>query len=203
MSRYTSWAVAAAAVLGVLSGQPGSASATVATYNFDAQAVGNSTPFSITDNGVTASFSSPADPGGFTISGSFFSTLTGNVLLSPGPAGANDIPLDIAFSQPIASISLLFALNGPPANPFDLATNAGGSSSATGTIPAGFNFPEGPLSFSGAPFTAVALDTTAFNFAVDDIVVTTAAVPEPSSWGLVLAGLAALAIFGLPGIVRA
>ena len=76
-SKLGSLAAAAVFGLAVASGWAGTARAAVATYNFDAQAVGTSTPFSITDNGVTASFSSSVDPGGFQIAPSFLVTLTG------------------------------------------------------------------------------------------------------------------------------
>jgi hypothetical protein len=124
-------AVAVVAATAVL---PGTGNATVATFNF--ATAGIPTPLMVTNNGVTATFSSPADPGGF-VTGvpAPFVTLTGNTLFDPGPAGANDIPLDIAFSQPIADISLLFALNTAVASTaLDLTTDAGGSTSATGTI---------------------------------------------------------------------
>src|SRR5262249_46366129 len=119
-----------------------------------------------------ASFGSPADPGGFTIGPTFFLTLPGNVLLDPGPAAADQIPLRITFSQPVDQISLLFALNtANTATTLDLSTNAGGTTSATGTIPAGFSFPEGAISFRGVAFTTVDLSTSAFDFAIDDLVV--------------------------------
>jgi hypothetical protein len=193
---YLALIAASAVATALYLGQSGTALAATATYDFEAQAPPTSTPFSVTNNGVTASFSSPADPGGFTIFTSFFSTLTGNVLLDPGPAGANDLPLTVGFSQPIDSISLLFALNtGDPSTPLTLVTDVGGSKSATGVIPPGFSFPEGALSFIGPAFSSVTLSTSAMDLAVDDIVVTTAAapVPEPGTWSLVSAGLGALA----------
>ncbi len=187
----------AAAAIATLLALTHPAAATTATFNFDADTLGTATPFADTNNGITATFSSPADPGGFEVVPTFFSTLTGNVLLDPGPAGADNIPLDIAFSQSIKSISFLFALNDPSNTTSMLfSTNAGGSTSATGTIPAGgFTFPEGSLSFSGAPFTSVVLSSGAFDFAVDDIVVSTSSsVPEPGSLSLRAAGLAGLGL---------
>jgi hypothetical protein len=188
--------VAAAALAAALHVGPGIAEA-VSTYNFETQAPGTATPFSVADTGVTASFSSPADPGGFTIAPTFFSTLPGQVLLDPGPAGADNIPLTMGFSQPIASITLLFALNTQvTAVPLNLSTSAGGSASATGAVPAGFAFPEGSLSFTGAPFTSVVLSSPAFDFAIDNVVVTPAVpgVPEPGTLSLVAVGLVALGV---------
>ena len=155
------------------------AAATTATFNFNTDAAGTATPFADTNNGVTASFASTV-AGGFQIgTPTAFLTLTGNTLFDPGPAGANNLPLTITFSQSIASISLLFALNGSSIDFLQLSTNAGGNASATGTIPVGFSFPEGSISFSGTPFTSLTLTSNATDFAVDDIVVTTASVPGP------------------------
>lgn len=189
--RPTLFAATAAAALLAFAG---SASATTATFNFDSDATGTFTPFTDTNNGISAAFSSPADPGGFGIipaSSTGFVTLSGQVLIDPGPAGANNIPLDITFSQQIASISFLFALNDPSnTTSMDLSTGAGGTASATGTIPPNHSFPEGSLSFSGKPFTTVTLSSLAPDFAIDDLVVTTpsASVPEPGSLLLLAAG---------------
>jgi hypothetical protein len=165
--------------------------AATATFNFDADTVGNATPFADTNNGITASFSSPADPGGFQIFPNFLTTLTGNVLVDPGPAGASNIPLNISFSQPIASISFLFGLNGFTTDSMSFSDNAGGSQSATGTIQ--FGIPEGSLSFSGAAFTSVTLSSSAMDFAIDDIVVTTAT-PLPTALPLFATGIGALGL---------
>jgi hypothetical protein len=61
-----------------------------------------------------------------------------------------------------------------------------------GTIPVGFRLPEGSLSFSGAPSPFIGLTSTADQFAVDNIVVTTAEVPIPN----VGAGLPGLLLVG-------
>src|SRR5262249_58280295 len=53
--------------------------------------------FAYTQRGITATFSSPADPGGFQVAPSFFRDLTGNVLLDPGPRGPAFIPLLVTF----------------------------------------------------------------------------------------------------------
>jgi hypothetical protein len=189
-SLFLGVVLAASAQIGI----PAGANAAAATYDFEAQ-LGSSTPFSITNNGVTATFTSPADPGGFIVVPTFLSTLPGNTL-ADGPAGLSDIPLDIAFSEPIASISLLFALDTSDATiPLNLTTNSGGSTSAAGSLqPSGLV--EGSLSFSGTAFTSIELSTTAPDFAVDDITVTTSEVtptPEPGTWSLLVAGLGGLA----------
>ncbi len=74
---------------------------------------GTTTPFSETNNGLTATFSSPADPGGFIIAPSFFS-FGPQILVDPGPANASNIPLDISFSWAQTSISMNFGLDGAP-----------------------------------------------------------------------------------------
>jgi hypothetical protein len=174
------------------------AAATTATFNFDSDVIGTSTIFANTNNGVTATFSSPADPGGFAVSLSFFQSLTGNVLLNPGPAATNQIPLTISFSQPVTSISLLFAVNTSNAglDGLSLLTNAGGSVSAFGSVPGGFFFPEGSLSFSGAAFTSVVLSSAGLDFAIDNVVVSdAAATPLPAALPLFATGLAGLGWF--------
>src|SRR4051794_19211065 len=97
-NKLASFFSAAVFGLAVASGAADMAQAATATYDFEAQAPFTTfTPFSIPDNGVTATFSSPVDPGGFGVVPAFFATLTGNVLLSPGPAGFDTIPLHISF----------------------------------------------------------------------------------------------------------
>src|SRR3974390_1565832 len=59
-------------------------------------ATGTTTTFSDTVNGLTATFISPADPGGFVTGTNFFSFAGWQILLDPGPASASGIPLVIA-----------------------------------------------------------------------------------------------------------
>ena len=172
-------------------------SAATVTFNFDSDATGKATAFTDTVGGISATFTSPADPGGFAIFATFFQSLTGNVLLDPGPAGLNNLGLAIQFSTPLTLISLNFATNSAAGVLLNLSAFNGaslvGSSSASGIIPAGFTFPEGILSFAGGPFDRVTLSSTALDFAIDNVTVTSA-VPEPAPLFPVLATLGALII---------
>jgi hypothetical protein len=160
-------------------------------FNFDSDVVGKATPFTDTVSGLGATFTSAGDPGGFVVTPSLFSTLTGNVLLDPGPAGLDDLTLTIAFSTLQTSISMNFATNSATSVPFNLIAFNGalavGSASATGVIPAGFFFPEGVINFGGPAFNRVVLTSpAALDFAIDNVTVNS--VPEPGSLSLLAFG---------------
>jgi hypothetical protein len=152
-------------------------------FNFDTDNVGTSTSFTDTVGGLSATFSSAADPGGFVIYASMFDTLTGNVLGDPGPAGFDNLALDVSFGRDLNSLSLDFATSDfGTASPLTLTAydNAKfvGSVQAMGTVPNGFTFPEGQISFAASPFNNIVISSTAMDFAVDNIAVT--ATPEPA-----------------------
>ena len=198
--------LAALALTGAALAPP--AHAQTATFNFDADTVGTTTAFTDTSSGISATFTSPGNPAGFIVVGAppgFFTSLSGNVLLDPGPFKTNNIPLDVLFSAPLKTFSLNFATAGNgslTANFFKggLGGVLVGSSTAPSAVPLGGFVPEGALSF-GTPstFDTVVLTSTAPDFAVDNIVVGPTPVPEAStiaSFGLLL-GL------GLGGVVVA
>ena len=189
-NKFTSFLLAAIFGLTLTSGMAEPAQATTATYDFDAKTPGTTTPFPAIDNGITAVFSSPADPGGLVIIPvpGILTTLSGNVLAR---LSGSD-PLNISFSQPIQQITLLFALATlDPTATLNLLTNVGGSASASGTI---INLSEGTLTFSGAPFSIVELNSAISTFVLDQITVQTAAIPEPGALLLLLTGLLALVL---------
>lgn len=175
----------------------------VVTVTFDFEDVAANTPtlFSDTVSGLSATFSSSPDAGGFMVA-SFpagtFQTLSGNVLIDFAPES-----LTIAFGAPQTAISLSFAA--ADNQPLDLSASLlglpVGGSSASG-VPAG-GFAEGALSFSTATFDTVVLSSNTPNFAIDNVAVTdppateAPAVPEPGSFLLCAGALAALSFVQL------
>ena len=173
-----------------------SATAKAATiFNFDTDNLGTSTTFTDTVNGLSATYSSNADPGGFVIYSSMFETLTGNVLGDPGPAGQDGLSLDIAFNGELNAIELNFATaDFTTPSPLTLTafqnTQQLGSTTSTGMFLNGFVFPEGEIAFDGANFNNVVISSTAPDFAVDNITVVSSntgvsSVPEPDPLSLI------------------
>jgi hypothetical protein len=167
-------------------------------YNFNTDPLGQNTTFTNTIDGLTATFSSPADPGGFGVGLTFFKPpMSGNVLLDPGNSGASSIPLDISFSKDVDYIALYFATDGTGV--FDLSAYLNGvlvgTASQSGFIPPGYAFPEGFIEFHGVFNSVVLSSPSTPYFAVDNVGVSP--VPEPSSLLLVGSGL-----LGLMGVIR-
>lgn len=161
---------------------------------FEAQAIGLTDPFVIGVDGINVSFASPAT---FSVGASFFSSLTGHVLLDADPIIGN---LVIGFSSLVQNVSLNFATNSGVGPALLLQAFTGGiggtlvgSASVAGVVPGGFTFPEGVIGLSGVAFDTLRLSTTAQDFAVDNIQFVNAnAVPEPTS--LLLFGSGAIGV---------
>lgn len=179
---------------------PCAAANATSIFNFDNDTLGTSTTFTNTNNGVSATFSSSGDPGGFVVYPTIFETLTGNVLGDPGPAGLDNLALNVSFSQNLSAITLNFATAdfGTP-SPLTLTAYENGklvgSASAKGQFLPGFDFPEGEIAFSGGSFNQVVISSTATDIAVDNIGVAPSTAPEPSTLALLGAGLI---VSGLP-----
>ncbi len=177
--------------------------AIAAPITFTDPVIGTPTPFPTSAGGITATFSAPAphDPGGFFTGPSTFVTIPGSVVFNSGLGSDAFVPLDIAFSAPVTSVSFRFGLDVKGSGTLDLkAFNGGslvGSTSATGTVPPNDVLGQGLLSFNGAAFDSIELsDQVDPGFAVGTVTVnTTTPVPEP-------AGLAVLGI-GFAGLVFA
>jgi|SRR5579863_3585951 len=170
-------------------------------FNFDNDSLGTSTSFTDTVNALSATFSSAADPGGFVVYSSMFETLTGNVLGDPGPAGQDNLGLDISFSNELNAIELDFATSDfITPSPLTLTvyqnTQLVGSTTTSGMFLNGFYFPEGEVAFDGANFNNVVISSAATDFAVANI--TVSSVPEPAPLSLLALGLGFL-VTGLAG----
>ncbi len=181
-----------AAALGALAlvSAPAFAASGATLYDFST-VTGSSTPLTL--DGAT--FTSPSDPGAYTVgpNGGLFSTLPATVLSSAGSAAE----LDIAFAAPVSQISFsfaigdFFALDGD--DTLTLTPNVGNAITVHASLPGGDFYPQGTLSFSGAAFTSLSI-TSGEPLAIGNLQ-TVAAVPELPTWalfGLGLVGVAAL-----------
>jgi hypothetical protein len=185
----------AIARLALLAGCFGAMAHAATIFNFDNDAFGTVTPFTDTVNGLSATFSSPGNPGVFEVQQSFFETLTGNVLIT-----ADTVPLTINFSSNLSAITLVFATSDfTTPSPLTLTAYEGntavGSDVQVGQFLPGFIFPEGEIAFDGTTFNSVVLSTPSPGFAIDNVEVATAT-PEPRFEWMVGVVLIAVAIPG-------
>ena len=141
---------------------------------------GTTTTFSDTNSGVTATFSSSADPGGFvTYSTTDYFSWVPEMLYDHQQAG---IGLNIGFSSILNSITMNFGTDG--VGPFYLSAYLGttlvGSTNVTGTAIG--SYLQGTITFNGADFNNVVLTSPATPFfAIGNVSVATVAVPACSA----------------------
>jgi len=167
--------------------------AAVVTFDFEADAVGKTTPFTDTVGGLSATFGGSAS---VCASSNLFVSLTGNVLIQAfcGPVSQSG-PLSIDFSSDLSHFDLNFATAGG-AGILTLSalenSTAVGTATFTSAVPAGHFNGEGTASFNGT-FNRVVLSTSGF-LALDNANATVTAVPEPEIGSTVFVGLAGCAL---------
>jgi hypothetical protein len=170
------------------------------TFDFDTATppliTSMSTPLSQTKEGISAQFSSPSDPAGFSIqsySTTFYklSQFQGNYL---NDNKASRDTLEIRFNQSLTSITFTFATfefdGGPTSQPsymlltayMDSTANQIGTSTARGTWPSGGDaYPQGTLTYNSAngPFNLIRIELPyqgqpgAVDYLIDTITVKT------------------------------
>jgi hypothetical protein len=166
-----------------------------AVFNFENIPAGTPLPFTETINGLSATFTGNAS---ICNSGGLFVTLSENVSIQQfcGP-NTETGPLKISFSEDLSSVSFNFATVGG-ANSLTVEALANGTPVSTSTfnssIPPGQFADEGFAALSGI-FNMLVLTGGGALLAIDNI--STPAVPEPASLGLLGMGLASLVLLRL------
>jgi hypothetical protein len=172
-------------------------------FDFENNSIGTATGFTDTVGGLSATFSSNGDPGGFVVYPSVFQTLTGNVLGDPGPAQQDNLTLTVAFNESLSAVVLDFATSDfstPSPLTLDAYFNGSlvGTTTQVGQFLQGGTFPEGEIAYTGL-FNSFTLSSTATDFAVDNIAAQATVTPEPGTLPILAIGLIAA---GLPAIRR-
>ncbi len=136
-------------------------------FSFNNVATGQSVPFSLSVNGLTASFDGNAAVCPTTgLSGSMFISVTGNAIMQGfcGTPTASRAPLSISFSDQVGKLTFGLAINGTTPAPVTVTYLQNGTVVGTQTIqpvvPNGSLSPEAVVSYSGG-FNAVTLSSTA------------------------------------------
>jgi hypothetical protein len=179
-------------------------------FDFNGDAAGTVTPFSDSNNGLTASYSAfqgaTPQPNGFIVwNNPFINFGGGNNLYEtaqvPGYQDYSNLTLQILFSSPVNSVTFPFALNAPAGNTLTLTALSGGTQIGQVVSAPSIESPDngysyGTLAFNpGQTFDQIQLGN-AFEFALDDLATTNATpvsgVPEPASVALMFVGLAGI-----------
>ena len=160
-------------------------------FNFEATASGTALPLTLTNGGLTATFTGGAD---VCASGGLFSTLTGNVVIE-GLCSTNPVnPLGMAFSSNLSSLSFNFATAGGASSILVTLAENGvpvGTQTINSVIPSGFLNGEGLATLSGPLFNSILISSSNL-IAFDNVQAGLAAVPEPET--LLLAGVGLLVL---------
>jgi PEP-CTERM motif len=163
-------------------------------FDFSNVTQGSGTPFSETVDGLTAKITGSGDPGGVQLGSSFFNTIPGNIIFSPGLSGQENQVITVSFSSAVTDFSAPFATIG--IGQLTLTAYSGssvvGSISVAGTLGLD-SAPVGTIQFGGLTFDSVVLsDSQDPDFAIGGISVASP-VPEPETYSTCLIGIGLMA----------
>jgi hypothetical protein len=166
------------AVLGLCCAAPAALAESI--FSFDNVTAGQTLPFALSLNGVTANFSGNAAVCATTgLSGGMFVSLTGNAIMQGFCQPAGNGPLTIGFSSELTKVSFALAINGTTSAPVTVSFLRGtavvGTQVIQPVVPNGALSPEAAVTFSGI-FDTVTISSTAL-LAVDNLDV----IPVPST----------------------
>jgi hypothetical protein len=172
----------AATVLIALGLLAGGAARADSIYTFDTGvSLNQQTSFGIADNGITASFTT--NYGSYEVANSSTAAMaapfSGNYLYDDG---LNYASLIVNFSSAVTSVSLDFATE--TFSTVEIMAYSGvnlvGSNSASGSVPGGYYFPQGTLTYGGTSFNQIVIsDSGSPAIAVDNIDVQLASLTAP------------------------
>jgi hypothetical protein len=169
-----------------------------ASWNFETTPVNTPTPLSITNNGVTATFSGPAT-GVCDVSPLNFVSLSGRALIQnlciTGPATT----LQASFSSALSQLGFGIATSSPGSVTLQafLGATLVSTISVTTVVPPNRFFAEALVSVAPASaFDRLVLNPGTSAMAIDNLVATVspAVIPEPSAVVLLATGLGALGV---------